>query len=29
MKKKRNIGGFIISLILTVVCMAPFCYVIF
>ena len=27
MKRKRNIGGFIVSLVLTVLCMAPFCYV--
>ena len=29
MKKKRNIGGLIVSIILTIVCMAPFCYVVF
>ena len=29
MRKKRNIGGLIVSIILTIVCMAPFCYVLF
>ena len=29
MRKKRNIGGLIVSIILTIVCMAPFCYVVF
>lgn len=27
MKKQRNIGGVIVSLVLTIICMAPFCYV--
>ena len=29
MRKSRNIGGLIVSVILTVICMAPFCYVVF
>ena len=29
MRKKRKIGGLIVSIILTIVCMAPFCYVVF